>query len=57
LSKRIIDEGIVAGNLQKLIEISINYGLLILVQAVLFLVYLYRFSARRKIRHEPVKDV
>jgi ATP-binding cassette subfamily B protein len=34
LSKRIIDEGIVAGNRQVLIQIVTQYGLLILVQAV-----------------------
>ena len=58
LSKRIIDEGILAGNKQALIEIVTTYGLLILVQsvAVFGIIYLtgvlgerVRYDLRRQI--------
>jgi ATP-binding cassette subfamily B protein len=41
LSKRIIDEGILAGNFQALRGIMIRYGLLILVQAVGVFTFIY----------------
>jgi ATP-binding cassette subfamily B protein len=44
LSKRMIDEGIVAENIEALIKISITYGLLILVQALFVFGFIYAAS-------------
>jgi ATP-binding cassette subfamily B protein len=53
LSKRIIDEGIVAGNFQKLIQICTTYGLLILVQALFVFGFIYTASLLgEQIRYE-----
>jgi ATP-binding cassette subfamily B protein len=41
LSKRMVDEGIVAGNRQALISLASQYGLLILVQAVSVFSFIY----------------
>lgn len=41
LSKRIIDEGIVAGDMAKLTQIVVQYGGLILVQAVMVFSFIY----------------
>ena len=58
LSKRIIDEGIIAGDLPKLIEICITYGLLILVQALFVFGFIYTASMLgEKIRYELRKTM
>ena len=58
LSKRIIDEGIAQGNVDKLIQILIQYGLLILVQAAAVFGFIYlagilgervRYDLRKKL--------
>ncbi len=58
LSKRIIDEGIVAGNRQVLIQIVTQYGILILVQALFVFGFIYlvgvlgervRYDLRKKL--------
>jgi ATP-binding cassette subfamily B protein len=58
LSKRIIDEGIVAGNAEALRSIVIQYGLLILLQAILVFFFIFlagilgeriRYDLRRKL--------
>jgi ATP-binding cassette subfamily B protein len=58
LSKRIIDEGIAQGNVERLIRILIQYGLLILVQAAAVFGFIYlagilgervRYDLRKKL--------
>lgn len=41
LSKRIIDEGIIAGNREVLVSILVQYGLLMLVQAAAVFTFIY----------------
>jgi ATP-binding cassette subfamily B protein len=58
LGKRIIDEGIVAGNRQALIKISITYGALILVQALLVFGFIYTAGLLgERIRYELRKKM
>ena len=58
LSKIIIDEGIIAGDLPKLIEICITYGLLILVQALFVFGFIYAASLLgEQIRYELRKTM
>lgn len=58
LSKRIIDEGIIAANLQAVSKIAITYGALILLQAVFVFGFIYTASLLgERIRYELRKKM
>lgn len=58
LSKRIIDEGILAGNRPVLIQIILTYGLLILIQAVMVFGFIYTVGILgERIRYELRKKM
>lgn len=58
LNKRIIDEGILAGDKEALVSIVITYGLLLLIQAVMVFGFIYLAGVLgERVRHDLRKEL